>query len=354
MGYELDDIHSAMLGAVPDTYQKTVGFPTYDLTRAFALAVQSLSGDVDLAKSKTDVDNLEGDELTRWCRQRKGVSRREATRASGTVMILSGTGTISVGDLFESGGGVQFRATEGKAVSSGDTVSVEAVEPGAAGSVAAGTVTMMPVTLQGIVSVTNEAPMTGGYDAESDDSLRARYYAAVLAPVASANKAAYQQWALEVSGVGAAQVFPLANGDNTVEVCVIDDRHQPADDALVAKVQEHIDPGGLGLGKGSAPIGAYCTVTTASGISVNAACQATLVSGYDAAAVLANVTEAIRAYLATLPFDGTAYVSYAKIANAVNDAEGVLDYTGLTVNGGTVNIPIAEKEVAVVGAVSIA
>ena len=83
------------------------------------------------------------------------------------------------------------------------------------------------------------------------------------------------------------------------------------------------------------------------------ACTVTLASGYDAAAVLANVTAGIKAYLGSIAFSAT-YVSYAKIANAINDAEGVLDYSGLTINGGTVNITVPDKSVAIVGTVSIA
>ena len=190
MSYDLDTLHNEMLSGIPDSYQKTVGFPTYDLTRAFALAVASLSGDLDAARAATDVDNLAGDELTRWCYQRKGVTRRAATYAAGEVTIVTGTGTVTAGDLFESQAGVQFAAVETKDVADGDAVAVRAVIAGASGNVAAGTVTTMPVTIPGISVVTNPAAITGGYDAESDDALRERYYIALQAPESSANAAA--------------------------------------------------------------------------------------------------------------------------------------------------------------------
>ena len=195
--------------------------------------------------------------------------------------------------------------------------------------------------------------MTGGYDAETDDSLRARYYVAVLTPATSANKNQYVAWAESVSGVGGAKCYPLANGANTVGICIIDSNHQPASAELVAAVQTYIDPGSAGIGEGAAPIGAYCTVTSAVGLSINVACMVTLASGYDAAAVLANVTAGIKVYLASIAFSAT-YVSCAKIANAINDAEGILDYSGLTINGGTDNITVPDKSVAIVGTVSMA
>lgn len=353
MSYDVDTVHGEILGNISDTYQKTVGFPTYDLTRAFALAIKSLGDDLLTAEGAADVDNMTGDALTKWCYQRKGVTRKAATYAAGTVEIVTGTGTIAEGALFESAGGIQFAATETKSVTDGTVVSVQAVVAGASGNVAAGAVAKMPVTLTGISVVTNATAMTGGYDAEMDDSLRARYYVAVLTPATSANKNQYVAWAESVSGVGGAKCYPLANGANTVEVCIINSDHQPASAELVAAVQEYIDPGSAGIGEGAAPIGAYCTVTSAAGIAINVACTVTLANGYDSTAVLANVTAGIKAYLSSIAFSAT-YVSYAKIANAINDAEGVLDYTGLTVNGGAGNIAVPDKSVAIVGTVSIA
>ena len=353
MSYDVDVIHAGILGNIDDKYQKTIGFPMYDLTRAFALAIKSLGDDLETAEAAADVDNMTGDALTKWCYQRKGISRKAAACAAGTVKIVTGTGTISKGDLFESFGGIQFASTENKAVTDGATVCVQAVVAGASGNVVAGSVTLMPVTLAGISTVTNETAMYGGYDAESDISLRARYYEAVTAPPTSGNKNQYISWAKSVTGVGGAKCYPLANGANTVEVCIIDSDMQPASTDLIAAVQAYIDPGSTGTGEGAAPIGACCTVTSATGLAINVACTVTLASGYDSAVVLTNVTSAVKAYLSSIAFSG-AYVSYAKIANAVNDAEGVLDYSGLTVNGGTANITVPDKSVAVVGTVSIA
>ena len=341
-----------MLEAISDEYQKSVGFPAWDITRAFALAVCSLGDDVDTAVGKTDVDALSGDELSRWCAQRRGITRRAAVAASGTVTIVTGQGEINTGNLFESEGGIQFRAAESKTVTEGDTVAVEAVIPGISGNVAANTVTKMPVTLSGIAVVTNEKAMTGGYDEETDEALRERYYNDLTIVQNGANANSYTKWALDVSGVGRVKVFPLANGANTVEVCVIGSDMRPAAASLVKAVQDYIDPGITGSGAGVAPMGAYCTVTTAAAKSINITCVATLMPGYSQATVLANIKAKITAYLQSVAFTGT-YVSYAKVADAVMDAEGVSDYAAMKVNGGTDNIPIADREVAVLGTISI-
>ena len=47
------------------------------------------------------------------------------------------------------------------------------------------------------------------------------------------------------------------------------------------------------------------------------------------------------------------YVSYAQIAAAILSAPGVEDFANLTVNGGTANIAIADRKVAVLGEVTV-
>ena len=46
-------------------------------------------------------------------------------------------------------------------------------------------------------------------------------------------------------------------------------------------------------------------------------------------------------------------VSYARIGSAILDTDGVEDYEGLTVNGGTANLTVPAKYAAVLGEVSV-
>ena len=107
---------------------------------------------------------------------------------------------------------------------------------------------MMPVQIAGIVSVSNSNALTGGYDAETDEAYYERYLLRLQTPPTSGNQYHYRLWALEVTGVGGVQIYPLGHGDNTVDVVLIDVDGQPADGELVERVQTHIDPGSKGLG----------------------------------------------------------------------------------------------------------
>jgi len=100
------------------------------------------------------------------------------------------------------------------------------------------------------------------------------------------------------------------------------------------------------------PIGATVTVASATGVAINIAVTLTLAAGYTAEQVTGYIEANIIEYLKDIAFVET-YVSYARIGSTILDTEGVLDYSGLTVNGGTANIAIADTEVAVLGAVTI-
>lgn len=350
----VDTLHKQMLDDIPNNYQKTVGFPTYDLTRAFAIGAAELEDAIQQEACKLDVDNLVGDELTRFCRQYRNIIRRAATYAQGALTV-TGSGTVPKGALFATEGGVQFVATDTVKIVGSGSVPVQAVLPGPAGNVPQGTVTQIPVTIQGIVSVTNPDDMTGGYDEEDDDMLRARYYLDIQQPSTSANRADYRQWALEIAGVGAVKTFPLAQGNWTVDVVIVNDKHQPADEDLVAAVQAHIDPGSTGLGDGRTAIGAHCYVSSATAQTITVAATLTLSDPDTLEAVKAAVTEALTAYLYALPFADkqTAVVSYAQVGALLLDIPGVIDYTGLLLGGGTANIQIGDRAVAVLGEVSL-
>ncbi len=344
----VDSIHAALLAQLPDSYQKTTGFPTWMLTRAMAYGLAEGETVIAKAQQNLDPENLHGDDLTHYVFTRTGQERREAVFASG-MLTASGEGMIHTGDLFETEGGIGFRAAETVIVSGAANVPVFCITPGAIGNVAADTVCKMPVQLPGIDSVTNPLPMANGFDAESDAELLDRFLERLQQPVTGSNKWQYLMWAKEVSGVGAARVFPLGHGDGTVDVIIIDSDGQPASDTLVQAVQEYIDPESAGKGEGQAGIGAHCYVSAAEGIAINIAVT---VKCLDSTGIPEAVQKSITSYLAGIAFQQD-YVSYGKLAVAINETAGVLDYRDFTMNGDTANISISERQVAVCGEVTV-
>lgn len=158
---DADKILAEMLEAVPNTYQKTVGFPTWDWLAAASIPIAQTEAELEEARRQLDPANLTGEALEAYIFPRTGQRRTAATCAVGNL-TATGNGTIPAGALFESGGGVQFEATETVVIAGAGTVSIRCVTPGAAGDLPAESITMMPVQIAGIVSVTNEEPTAGG------------------------------------------------------------------------------------------------------------------------------------------------------------------------------------------------
>ena len=198
----MSDILETMLAAVPDSYQKTVGFPIYDILAAAALRMGGTEELLAHIKAMLDPDNLTGDDLDAYIYPRTGQVRNAATKAVG-VLTVTGTGTITAGDLFESEGGIQFEATETVDITDSGPVAIRCTTAGTLGNLPAGSVTMMPVQLAGIVSVSNSDTTHDGYDAETDAAYYARFLERIQTPPTSGNVYHYRSWALEVSGVGA-------------------------------------------------------------------------------------------------------------------------------------------------------
>ncbi len=347
-----EELLQELLANISDDWQKTIGHTMYDFSFATAYSLEELSTDLQTAYEKTDVDNLTGDELTKWVLQRKGLIRKVAACGT-TSLTVDGNFTVNEGDLFESEGGLQFEATETVTSTTTAAVNVQCTTTGSIGNIAADTITLMPVQIPGVTSVTNDNPVTGGYDEESDSELRTRYYEALQLPITSGNKYHYKKWAKEVTGVGDAKVFPLEYGVNTVEVVIIDSNKEPAGAELVAEVQEYIDPNFLGTGEGQAPIGAYCTVNAASALNLDISVSVTIAEGYDIAGVTTNIETAITSYLKGIAFLED-YISYAKVGSVIINTEGVSDYEDLLINSGTSNVSIGSKEVPLLNSLSVA
>ena len=139
------------------SYQKTVGFPTYDLLAAAALRMEGTDEEVAAMRASLDPENLTGSDLDRYIFPRSGIERRQATFAEGIVHV-TGTGTVQQGDLFASGGGVAFQAAQTVTITGEGDVPVICRSDGAAGKLPAHSITQMPVTIQGITACDNPEP----------------------------------------------------------------------------------------------------------------------------------------------------------------------------------------------------
>lgn len=241
---------------------------------------------------------------------------------------------------------IRFTTDQAVTIGTGGTGKVHATATvaGEKGNVAAGSITKIVNPIADVTAVTNASAAIGGLARETDAAFRARVLLKVSQPATSGNASHYIQWATSVPGVGAAKVTELWNGPGTVKVSIVDTDRQPALPALVAEVAEYLET--------VRPVCVAVTVVSAAGLNVNVAATVVLASGYTLQEVQDAFTTALTQHLSATAFAST-YVSYAKIGTLLLGTDGVLDYTSLTLNGGTSNVVLADNQVPVVGTVGL-
>lgn len=289
-----------------------------------------------------------------WHGQTYGISRRKATKATGEVLVESqkeglsipiGTLFFTLGDELENS--KQYKSVENVVITNGQAIiQIEAVETGTIGNTAARTIVVSQSELK-IDNVINFEGISGGVEPESDESLRERIVNRIgLAPLSGARRD-YERWAKEVDGVGSVIVQPLWNGPQTVRVLITDANNQFANQDLIDRVKEHIDPVEFeGQGEGQAPIGAIVTVDTIQPISVVVKARIIFEVGADLATTMERAKNNINNYVLD-----KSIVQITKVGAVLANTTGIYDYSDLTLNDQPNNIELLEGERAVISEV---
>ena len=333
-----------MLSNTSDTYDKSLGSWTYDIEKAVANELIENEKLTDSIINKIDVENLTGNELTRFVFQRTGIRRVLATNASGEVVITAiGPTTINKGDLVAAEDlFYEFTQTVNIPSAGQYSVRVQSVNPGLVGNVPVGAINSFPTTLANISNVINEQAFENGYPEETDTSLRQRYYDKLQRPGKAGNPFHYYEWARSVPGVGKVKVFPRWNGPLNVRVAILDINNEIAPQQLIESTLNYIET--------QRPFGANVSVVTGEEFAVNISADFTLKAGYTFTQVEQSIKNKLTEYFKSIAFDeGLTYISQAQMGRELLDVEGIEDYSNLLLNGSTGNIPISDIQVPIIG-----
>ncbi len=364
-----------MLARIPEEIDKSEGSFIYDALAPAAAEMVQMKIEMGEFLKRAFASTAFGEYLELRAEE-QGVCRKKAVKSQGTVakgnpLLVIGTpgtviplGTIvsTAADEATNTQAVEFVTLQEKIIPAEGMVQIDiaAVEPGIQGNVPARAINLLAVPLAGVTAVTNEKALTGGLEEETDESLLQRYYEKVRKPITSGNKWQFISWAKEVPGVGGARVFPISNS-LMVRIVIVDTEMLPANDKLVEDAQHHLDPQREGLGLGVAPLGARVMVEPAKSLPVTISFE-TLdidVDKYTQEQVLENIAQVVKEYFQKeISFKANEQgqqvnISIAKLGSEIFKAEGLLDYTGFTINGGSANLSVAEDEVPVVERVTV-
>lgn len=309
-----------------------------DIINANSVEFENAYAEMNLMIDAAYADSSWGEYLTKRCSE-YGIDRKKATYATGTVTFHGDAASIiPAGSLVEVKGGQQFRTAADAVINANGTATakITAVTAGEVGNVAAGAIHNIPMSIPGISSVTNAAATADGFDEETDDELRNRYYVAIRTPATSGNKFHYYNWAMSIEGVGACKVLPLWQGPGTVKILVINSDMQTASADIIQRVHDYIES--------VRPIGADVTVVSPTPRVVNITVD---VAG---TVDIAIFKRAVNAYIAKNNL-GLRKISAAQVGKILMQ-QSVNDYDNLLLNG-SARVTAAEDELLTVGEVVI-
>ena len=360
-----DEVYEKMKAIMPADIDLSEGSHAWNLTRPTALVAAELCEFVlpeviQLIFSKWAY----GEYLDSHAAERN-IIRRAATAATGTLTITGVPNTvIPAGSLFSTAAvndepSIDYETLEAATIpeSGAVAVKVQCTQSGTIGNTASGTVVLVSSRNNGITAVTNDSAITGGTEAEDDESLRARIaeYDESQDNSYTGSVADYKRWATSVDGVGEATVIPAQDDTGMVKIIVTDSNGAPATEHLCKEVYNYImrtDNPGQRL----APVNAYLTVVPPATIAIGIKATVELDEGATIESVKAAFLANLAQYLPEALEDKE--VKYSRVWAVLSGTEGVNDLsdlmlgakTGDTVAYSTKNIAITTSQLPTIAA----
>ena len=374
-GYTAKNIEKDMLGQVSDSLDKREGSIIQTAIGPVAWYLEGLYMTLNQIQENAYPSTAVGESLDLIV-QTRGLTRLPAVAAvrQGTfdAPVPSGSSfrTVNGADSLVFVSGEQISASGGTYI-----YKMTCQTPGTAGNSYTGQI--LPITaIPNLTTATIGEIVIAGTEEESDDALRARYFASFDSAAFGGNIAAYRNTILAIAGVGAVQIYPAWQGGGTVLCVILGTDLTPALPALIEQVQNIIcppDDDGTSPspnGYGYAPIGAAVTISTGTELTLDITCDiqfdASVQNG--AEAYQEEIEQKIQGYLDTVnaswgaPITGQTieypvniYVS--RIISAILQIEAVVNVTNLLINGSPNDISCTEtaelQQVPVLGEVTI-
>ena len=327
-----ESIRDNILNNISATLDKREGSFTHDMVSSvageLAKAYINMSDVLSLGFIEDNFDTYLDIRVSEF-----GVYRKAGTKAIGEIKVEGREGAIITNGTLVKAGDLYFTVLNDIELPEDNIIYVEANEVGYKYNLLANTEFELVEKNDRIIKLINESDFKNGVDVESDEDLRKRFIKVVNNPSTSGNKAHYEEWALEVDGVGRAIVYPLWNGNGTVKVMIVGNDNKPVTEEIVENCKLHIEE--------NMPIGCQLTIATPSLLDISVKATLELKEGYDLEDVKLDFESRLAEYLKEVTTD----LVYSKVYGLLVNHLGVEDITELTINDNNINISIAEDKI---------
>ena len=270
-----------------------------------------------------------------------GVYRKAGTKATGEIKVEGKEGAIITNGTLIKTNDLYFTVLNDIELPTDNILYVEANEVGYKYNLLANTEFELVEKNDKVTKLVNETNFSKGVDVESDEDLRKRFVKVVNNPSTSGNKAHYEEWALEVDGVGRAIVYPLWNGNGTVKVMLVGNDNKSVSEDVINNCKLHIEE--------NMPIGCQLTVTTPSLLNITIKANIELKEGYDIEDIKLDFESRLNEHLKGV----TNELTYSKVYGLLVNHVGVEDVTSFTINDSNVNISISEDKIINISEVTL-
>lgn len=376
--YTYDYFMQLALSFVPDELDKREGSVIYDALAPFCQVLALMAIDVHGFYRDTFAISAEGEALDNRVAE-QGLARYTATYAVKRGYFADTDGNpmeVDIGSRFSTVSATspinyvvtaEYKDDAGNHIPGNYELTCEV--SGTIGNEYSGNIININF-IQGIATAELGATITPARNEETDDELRARYFAHLSTEAFGGNIADYREKVLSIDGVGTLQIYPVWNGGGTVKLSVLDTDFMPCSEEFLRYLQNEIDPenaeGERGDGLGIAPIGHKVTVVSPETVNIDISASLQLQPGYNLTAVREAIITALTGHLKELRQawgTGTVYNQYytaiylAKISSIIINVPGVVNVYGITVNGNGLDLHLIEtgqlQQIPILGEVTL-
>lgn len=336
-----EEIMERLLERVPDTFDKREGSVIWDALSPAAYELSLAYADMEEKRRNTFAGTADREGLIECCKE-IGITPNPATYAVRQAIFTPLDLEVAIGERFNFED-LNFMVTE--KISAG-VYALTCETLGEAGNY--GTGTLIPINYVKGLQTANltDVVLIYGEEEEETEVLRQRYFDTLPTFTIDGNIAQYEKWCKNFPGIGKFKIFPTWNGKNTVKISILSAENTLASKTLIDDFQEYLDPNNTGLGNGQAPIGAVVTVTTAAEKEINISAQLILKSGYEEPL---GLEDELQAYFNSVNYSRN-FISYIAVGAIFQNNDSIDSVVGLSINGGQVDVPLGDEEIAVKGA----